>query len=111
MISDKPMAEEEWIDAKANVIDVTPEKDDQQRSEMRERLCRLNRRSRISAQPDPGYAYFMWKLCAPIESAGLSCRSSGTYPCVDHAQRPCEGLSLRVRTLAANTPRPVVTIK
>jgi hypothetical protein len=26
-------------------------------------------------------------------------------------QRPCEGLSLRVRTLAANTPRPVVTIK
>jgi hypothetical protein len=86
MISDKPMAEEEWIDAKANVIDVTPEKDDQQRSEMRERLCRLNRRSRISAQPDPGYAYFMWKLCAPIESAGLSCRSSGTYPYVDHAR-------------------------
>jgi hypothetical protein len=30
IISDRPMTEQEWIDAKANVIDVTPEKDDQQ---------------------------------------------------------------------------------
>ena len=30
IISDKPMTEQEWIAARADVIDVTPEKDDQQ---------------------------------------------------------------------------------
>jgi hypothetical protein len=29
VIADRPMTEQEWIDAKADVIDVTPEKPDE----------------------------------------------------------------------------------